>query len=114
MKRWIPLLCAMALTSGCGGIGLGVGGAQAPAPQDWTHWVCDSEVSVQWRYVDAGHRQVDARLEPKAQVYHLRSEPGPDGQLYSDGVLALHMQGSGGLVYWVATNDLIGRGCKAP
>jgi hypothetical protein len=34
--------------------------------------------------------------------------------LYSDGVLALHVQGSSGLVYWVATNDLLGRGCKVP
>jgi hypothetical protein len=29
-------------------------------------------------------------------------------------VLAFHKKGDEGLVYWVATDDLIGRGCKAP
>ena len=48
------------------------------------------------------------------QVYRLKAEPGASGVLYSDGMLAFHTKGEEGLVYWVATNDLIGRGCKAP
>ena len=54
------------------------------------------------------------RLGGGDQVYRLKSEPGASGELYSDGVLAFHTKGEEGLVYWVATNDLIGRGCKAP
>ncbi|WPP00261.1 MliC family protein [Pseudomonas sp. HR96] len=119
MKRWMPLLAAGVLSSGCVGIGFNIGGnSQAPADTPWTHWVCDTQASVLWRFTDAAKSRVDVRLEPKEQVYHLKAEPGADGQLYSDGVLALHVQGNdgqpGGLVYWVATNDLIGRGCKAP
>lgn len=114
MKPWIPLLLAAVLTSGCSGIGLGLGGGHVSSAEAWTHWVCDTQASVQWHYVDAAQTRVDARLAPSDQVYHLRAEPGGDGQLFSDGVLALHVQGSTGLVYWVATNDLIGRGCKAP
>ncbi len=54
------------------------------------------------------------RLGGGDQVYRLKAEPGASGALYSDGMLAFHTKGEEGLVYWVATNDLIGRGCKAP
>ena len=57
---------------------------------------------------------VDVRLGGGDQVYRLKAEPGASGALYSDGMLAFHTKGEEGLVYWVATNDLIGRGCKAP
>ena len=43
----------------------------------------------------------------------MKLEPGAEGSLYSNDMLALHIKGEEGLVYWVATNDLIGRGCKA-
>ena len=85
-----------------------------PVADNWTQWVCDTQAQVQWRFVDANRDAVDARLAGADQVYRLRAEPGGSGTLYSDGVLALHTQGDEGLVYWVATNDLIGRGCKAP
>ncbi|EKT4467390.1 MliC family protein [Pseudomonas juntendi] len=86
-----------------------------PAPADnWTRWVCDTQAEVLWRFADATQESVDVRLGGGDQVYRLKSEPGASGALYSDGVLALHTKGDEGLVYWVATNDLIGRGCKAP
>lgn len=85
----------------------------APAVQE-THLVCDSKAEVFWHYTDTAHGKVDARLLGSDQVYHLKAEVGADGQLFSDGVLALHIKDDQGLVYWVATNDLIGRGCKAP
>ncbi|BAQ77412.1 lipoprotein [Pseudomonas sp. Os17] len=47
------------------------------------------------------------------QVRRLKLEPSGSGSLYSDDMLAFHVKGEEGLVYWVATNDLIGRGCKA-
>jgi hypothetical protein len=109
MKACAPLLAATLLA---------VGGCSyfqpTPVASGWTHWVCDSQVSVQWRYTDTARSGVEARIEPGSEVHRLESEPGSGGQLYSDGVLALHVQGSGGLVYWVATNDLLGRGCKTP
>ncbi|MHC6227746.1 MliC family protein [Pseudomonas sp. X10] len=86
-----------------------------PAPSDnWTRWVCDSQAEVLWRFADASQDAVDVRLGGGDQVYRLKSEPGASGALYSDGVLAFHTKGNEGVVYWVATNDLIGRGCKAP
>ena len=85
------------------------------APADtWTRWVCDSQAEVLWRYADASQHAVDVRLGGADQVYRLKAEPGASGALYSDGVLAFHTKGNEGLVYWEATNDLIGRGCKAP
>ncbi|MEX5340271.1 MliC family protein [Pseudomonas sp. I2] len=86
-----------------------------PAPADnWTRWVCDSQAEVLWRFANATQDAVDVRLGGGDQVYRLTSEPGASGALYSDGVLAFHTKGDEGLLYWVATNDLIGRGCKAP
>nr|WP_314491781.1 MliC family protein [uncultured Pseudomonas sp.] len=79
---------------------------------DWTRWVCDSQAEVLWRYTDTSREAVDVRLGSRG--YHLLAEPSGSGTLYSDGVLAFHTQGEEGLVYWVATDDLIGRGCKAP
>ncbi|WP_207863768.1 MULTISPECIES: MliC family protein [Pseudomonas] len=87
---------------------------QSSAPVDnWTTWTCDSQAKVLWRFTDAGQKEVDVRLGGGDQVYHLKEEPGASGALYSDDMLAFHIKGNEGLVYWVATNDLIGRGCKA-
>lgn len=72
------------------------------------------QAEVLWRFADAQRDQVDVRLGGGDQVYRLKAEPGASGALYSDGMLAFHTKGEEGLVYWVATNDLIGRGCKAP
>ncbi|NER61238.1 lysozyme inhibitor [Pseudomonas sp. MAFF212428] len=108
MKRVVALM-ALALLAGCAQL------RPAPAPTDtWTRWVCDSGAEVLWRFADASQEAVDVRLGGADQVYRLKPEPGASGALYSDGVLALHTKGDEGLVYWVATNDLIGRGCKAP
>lgn len=84
-----------------------------PVAEGWTSWTCDSEAKVLWRYTDAARKAVDVRLGGAEKVYRLKLEPGVEGSLYSDDMLALHVQGEEGLVYWVATNDLIGRGCKA-
>ncbi|RMU43612.1 hypothetical protein ALP29_201738 [Pseudomonas syringae pv. avii] len=47
-------------------------------------------------------------------MFRLKAEPGAaSGTLYSNNVLAFVNKGSEGLIYWDATNDLIGRGCKA-
>ncbi|MFK3719435.1 MliC family protein [Pseudomonas fulva] len=88
--------------------------AQTAPADNWTRWVCDTQAEVLWRFADPQRDQVDVRLGGDDQVYRLKAEPGASGALYSDGMLAFHTKGEEGLVYWVATNDLIGRGCKAP
>ena len=106
------LLASMALATlaGCSPLQ-----SMQPAPAyNWTRWVCDTQVEVLWRFADVAQDSVDVRLGGGDQVYRLKPEPGASGALYSDGVLAFHAKGDEGLVYWVATNDLIGRGCKAP
>ena len=109
MKGLIAI-AALALLGGCAQLNL----FQSSAPADnWTTWTCDSQAKVLWRYADAGQKEVDVRLGGGDQVYRLKEEPGASGTLYSDGMLAFHVKGEEGLVYWVATNDLIGRGCKA-
>jgi membrane-bound inhibitor of C-type lysozyme len=83
-----------------------------PTPSDsWTRWVCDSQAEVLWRPV--GDEAVDLRLGGSDIVHRLQREPSGSGALYSDGILAFHSKGEEGLVYRVADNDLIGRGCKA-
>ncbi|WP_277960563.1 MliC family protein [Pseudomonas sp. RIT-To-2] len=106
MKGFVAMM-AFAVLGGCASFN------QAPAPADWAHWTCDSQATVDWRYLDASKNSVEVKLGGSAQVYHLKAEPGASGELYSDGVLAFHSKGNEGLVYWVATNDLIGRACKA-
>jgi len=106
MKGFLAL-AAFAVLGGCASF------HQAPVAADWAHWSCDSQATVDWRYLDTDKHSVEVKLGGSDQVYHLKAEPGASGELYSDGVLAFHRQGSEGLVYWVATNDLIGRACKA-
>ncbi|WP_166361427.1 MliC family protein [Pseudomonas akapageensis] len=108
MKGLIAL-AAVAVLGGCASFQ-----SQTPTPENWTRWVCDTQTEVLWRFADTDRQQVDVRLGGGDQVYRLKSEPGASGALYSDGVLAFHTKGDEGLIYWVATNDLIGRGCKAP
>lgn len=88
--------------------------AQPAAPEHWRHWVCDSQAEVHWRFADARFEQVDVRLGGDDIVRRLVQEPAASGVLYSDGQLSFHTKGEQGLVYWTATDDLIGRGCKAP
>ncbi|MBM3110566.1 MliC family protein [Pseudomonas arcuscaelestis] len=107
--KGVVALMALAVLGGCSSF------TSAPAPTDnWTRWVCDSQAEVLWRFADSSQQSLDVRLGGGDQVYRLKVEPGASGALYSDGVLAFHNKGDEGLVYWVATNDLIGRGCKAP
>ncbi len=92
-------------------------GACAITPEptgQWTRWVCDSQVEVYWRPDSAVEQGVEVRLGAGDMLYHLKQEPSGSGELYSDGVLGFHRKGEQGLVYWVANDDLIGRGCKAP
>ena len=105
MKGWFAL-AGTVLMAGCAG-------QQAPS-DDWTRWVCDSQAEVLWRFANADRSSVDLRLGGGDIVHRLKQEPAGSGALYSDGNLAFHTQGDEGLVYWVATDDLIGRGCKAP
>lgn len=107
------VLASMALATLAGCASFTPAPAAAPA-DNWTRWVCDSKAEVLWRAAGAGNQEMDVRLGGGDQVYRLKPEPAGSGALYSDGVLALHTKGDEGLVYWVSTNDLIGRGCKAP
>ncbi|UZE17607.1 MliC family protein [Pseudomonas sp. B21-054] len=109
MKGLIAVV-ALAMLAGCAQLGLSL--SSEPA-DNWTTWTCDSEAKVLWRYTDTAHKEVDVRLGGADKVYRLKLEPGAEGSLYSDDMLAFHVKGEEGLVYWVATNDLIGRGCKA-
>lgn len=109
MKALVAVL-ALAMLAGCTGLQ-----SAAPAPSaEWTRWVCNSGAELAWRFADANKDTVEVRLGAGDRMYRLSSEPGASGALYSDGVLAFQTQGEEGLAYWVATNDLIGRGCKAP
>ena len=88
--------------------------ASQPAPSDnWTRWVCDSQAEVLWRLANADGESVDLRLGGDDIVHRLVQEPSGSGALYSDGVLAFHTKDEEGLVYRVANDDLIGRGCRA-
>lgn len=109
MKGFIAVM-ALALLAGCAQLNL----LHPSEPvAGWTTWTCDSEAKVIWRYTDDAHKAVDVRLGGAERVYRLKLEPGASGALYSDDMLAFHIKGEEGLAYWVATNDLIGRGCKA-
>ncbi|MGV6394922.1 MliC family protein [Pseudomonas caspiana] len=104
MKGLIAL-ATLAVLGGCASM-------KAPETKDtWANWVCDSKAQVHWRYVDQAKAEVDVRLNESDQVFRLKAEPGSPA-LYSNGVLAFQKKGDEGLVYWEATNDLIGRGCK--
>lgn len=107
MKGLIAL-AACAVLGGC---------ATSKAPQSsdsWNHWVCDSKAEVHWRFADSAKKEVDVRLNQSDQVFMLKAQPGAaSGTLYSNNVLAFANKGDEGLIYWDATNDLIGRGCKA-
>lgn len=108
--KGLVAVAALALLGGCAQLDF----LHSSEPvEGWTSWTCDSQAKVLWRYTDTAHKEVDVRLGGADQVYHLKQEPGAAGALYSDDMLALHVQGEEGLAYWVATNDLIGRGCKA-
>lgn len=109
MKGLIAVV-ALALLGGCAQLDFL---HTAEPVEGWTTWTCDSEAKVLWRYADAARKEVDVRLGGADKVYRLKLEPGAEGSLYSDDMLAFHVKGEEGLVYWVATNDLIGRGCKA-
>lgn len=111
MKRVIAL-ATVALMTGCAVPNPFK--ASQTAPSNWTTWVCDSHEQVLWKYADASKDQVDVRLGGGDQVYRLKQEVSGSGVLYSNEQLAFHTKGDEGLVYWVATDDLIGRGCKAP
>lgn len=87
--------------------------SQPAAPEQWNRWACDSQAEVQWRFADGSFEQVDVRLGGDDIVYRLTQERAASGVLYSDGRLSFHTKGEEGLVYWTATDDLIGRGCKA-
>lgn len=88
--------------------------SQPAATDQWNRWVCDSQTEVLWRFANDSVDQVDLRLGGGDIVYRLTQEPAGSGALYSDGRLSFHTKGEEGLVYWTATDDLIGRGCKAP
>ncbi len=109
MKALIAV-AMLGLLGGCADLHL----LKSPTTDNWTTWVCDSQAQVLWRYTDDSRKAVDVRLGGDDQVRRLKLEPSGSGSLYSDDMLAFHVKGEEGLVYWVATNDLIGRGCKAP
>ncbi|KAA0949365.1 lysozyme inhibitor [Pseudomonas sp. ANT_H14] len=105
-------LAALALLAGCAN--LNMFNKAEPQQDKWTTWTCDSQAQVVWRFTDQAHSQVDIRLGGSDRVYRLKQDVAASGVLYSNDQLAFHTKGEEGLVYWVATDDLIGRGCKAP
>ena len=93
--------CTLALAALLGGC------ASQPPSDEWTRWVCDSQAEVLWRLAGADGESVDLRLGGDDIVHRLVQEPS------GSGVLAFHTKGEEGLVYRVADDDLIGRGCRA-
>ena len=58
-------------------------------------------------------RSSNLRLGEEDVVHHLEEEPGGSGAFYSDGLVGFSLTGERGVVYWVESNDLIGRDCRA-
>lgn len=110
MLRYVVPALVLSLVAGCSSHSSGGGGGK---DSGWNHWVCDSQAEVIWRYVDPSKSVVDLRLGADDVVHHLEEEPGGSGAFYSDGLVGFSVTGSQGLIYWVESNDLIGRGCKA-
>ena len=106
IDRGIAAAVVAVLLGGCS--------SQPQAPDRWQRWVSDSQAELQWRFANGDYDQVDLRLGGDDIVYRLSQEPAASGALYSDGRLSFHSKGEEGLVYWTGTDDLIGRGCKAP
>ena len=106
MRRYgMTTLTLLALLSGC---------ATQSGGAPWTHWVCDGDIDLHWRPVEGAADQVEVRLEGTERVYLLHRQEAGSGAFYTDGQLAFHSKGKQGLVYWAQTDELIGRGCKAP
>ncbi len=106
MNKYILLLASALALSACANI--------QPEPSGpWTEWVCDSQIKVYWRPDNAAEHGLEVRIGAGDMIHHLRREPSGSGELYSDNQLAFHIKGDEGLVYWLAGNNLIGRGCKA-
>lgn len=110
MKRTIPVLLGLSLLAGCSWLPGKGGNAGADG---WNHWLCDSRETLVWQHPQGNTEQVEMRLGNDRTVYLLKQEPAASGAFYTDGVLAFHARGEEGLAYWVATDDLIGRGCRA-
>ncbi|AGI26401.1 hypothetical protein H681_22670 [Pseudomonas sp. ATCC 13867] len=110
MLRYVVPALALSLLAGCSSHSSGGAGGKASG---WSRWTCDSQAEVIWRYVDASRSVVDLRLGEDDVVHHLEEEPGGSGAFYSDGLVGFSITGEQGLIYWVESNDLIGRGCKA-
>ena len=103
-------LAALALLAGCSSMNMF---NKAEPEGKWTTWTCDSKAEVNWRFANQARSEVDVRLGGSDQVYRLKQDVAASGVLYSNDQLAFHQKGEEGLIYWVATDDLIGRGCKA-
>lgn len=110
MLRYVVPALALSLVAGCSSHSSDVAGGKASG---WNRWVCDSQAEAIWRYVDPSKSVVDLRLGEDDVVHHLEEEPGGAGAFYSDGLVGFSITGEQGLIYWVESNDLIGRGCKA-
>jgi len=110
MLRYVVPALALSLVAGCSSHSSGGAGGKDGS---WNRWVCDSQAEVIWRYVDPSKSVVDLRLGEDDVVHHLEEEPGGAGAFYSDGLVGFSITGEQGLIYWVESNDLIGRGCKA-
>lgn len=106
-------LCKAAVSAALLGVMAGCS-SQPATPDTWTRWVCDSKAEVLWRFSDDSQDAVDVRVAGSDIVHRLKREPSGSGAMYSDALLTFHTKGEEGLIYRTATNDLIGRGCKAP
>ena len=110
MLRYVVPALALSLVAGCSSHSPGGAGGKK---SDCNRWTCDSQAEVILRYVDVSKSVVDLRLGEDDVVHHLEEEPGGAGAFYSDGLVGFSITGEQGLIYWVESNDLIGRGCKA-
>ncbi|MDQ0737299.1 MliC family protein [Pseudomonas sp. W4I3] len=108
--KGVIALAALALLAGCSSMNMF---DKAEPEGKWTTWTCDSKAEVNWRFANAARTEVDVRLGGSDQVYRLKQDVAASGVLYANDQLAFHTKGEEGLIYWTATDDLIGRGCKA-
>ncbi|AZF35206.1 Inhibitor of vertebrate c-type lysozyme, outer membrane [Pseudomonas sp. R4-39-08] len=108
--KGVIALATLALLAGCSSMNMF---DKAGPEGKWTTWTCDSKAEVNWRFANPARTEVDVRLGGSDQVYRLKQDVAASGVLYSNDQLAFHTKGEEGLIYWTATDDLIGRGCKA-
>ncbi len=105
LMRTFALLLMLLAVAGCAG--------QPSSEARFTRWKCQHPSFIDWRYLDAGQREMELRIAGSERLFRLRREPATVGTFYSDGVIALHRRGTEALVYRLADDHVLAMACRA-